>query len=313
MSETASLFSTTTTLYDVPTLRGNYSSGLIPIEDCFLVLFIDHENFKVDVDGFTRAGLPAIYDRTSQPSGSQNALAKMNLKKKRLQVQFPRERLQHARIHRNTPITTLEQLRVLEGNKRSATGRMKTMFDSLENDLVGVQTRIVLDVALSILFRGVGINSPVLFYPPQSVLVTPKWAVSKDGATATSPAQWATVSFISPSEVDSGETKKEAERRYLDSLKIEETEEQKLQRLAILSQRNEEMLHDLLFHLENRGAIWQKAGHATLPSIKNKNPQERPEFVVLGLFPKVSLPLSLNPLPFLSHLSLIRTAIPRTL
>lgn len=310
MSETASLFSTTTTLYDVPTLRGNYSSGggLIPLEDCFLVLFIDHDKFKVNVDEFTRAGFPAAYDRVSEPSGSSqnNTLAKMNLKKKRLQVQFPRECLLHARITRNTPITSLDQLRLLGSSKRSSTGRMMTLFDSLEHDLVGVQTRTVLDVALSILFKGFGINSPIVFYPPQSVLVTPRWAVAKDGATATSNAQWATVSFVSPPSEGNdsgGETRKEAEKRYLESLSSRETGEEILQRLFIPSQRTEEMLNDLLHHLENRGAIWQKAGHATRPSIKNRNPQDRPEFVVLGLFPKVSVSLPLESLMVLFFLS----------
>jgi hypothetical protein len=286
MADTASLFSDTSTLYDVPILQSNGSDPFLPIEDCFAILFIHHDLSKVDPSQLTRAGLPSVYDKSSTPSGSRSALAKVKLKKDRLQVQFPKASLQHAIIDRKEDITTVEQVRKMMQAVRPSRGRLMTMFDSLEDELVGTQTRIIMDVALAFLFRCSDVRNPILFYPASSVLLTPNWAVSKERGMATSDASWATISFMSPAKTESIESKEDAQKRYLADLTRKETEQDILQRLFIPSQESEQLLRGLLNHLESRGAIWSKAGHATRPSIKNGSPKDRPEFVVLGLFPK---------------------------
>lgn len=286
MDDTASLFSDTSTLYDVPILHGDNTQGLIPAEECFVMLFVHHDLFKAEPGQFTRAGLPAVYDRVNQPGASRTKLAKVNLKRQRLQVQFPKESLQHATIDHKKQLDTLQQVATMVQSRKSATGKLKTMFDSLEEEMVGIMTRRIMDVALAVLFRSTDVRNPILYYPASSVLLTPKWAVSKERGMATAEAQWATISFLSPATTATTESKEEAEKRYLENLRHRETDEEILNRLFTPDERSKTMLRKLLDHLETRGAIWSTAGQATRPTIKNSIPRDRPEFIVLGLYPK---------------------------
>lgn len=290
MTDAASLYSTTSTLVDVPDLR---DSGLLPPDDCFAILLIHHDRFKADVEQLTRAGLPSTFGRISLPSTPRLGLGKLN-PKKRLQVQFPRALLQ-ARVDRREDFKTLEEVAKMRASKASTAGKRMTLFETLEDDLVCLHTRRILDIALAMLFQGRDLHSPTLYYPLRSVRNTPLWAAGRGGNFATAPAQWATLTFLSPSPDGEDKIEPDAQSRFLESLKNVETNEQVLERLSAPDQSSRELLQALLSHLESRGALWSRAGQITVPSIKNAHPRRRPEFAVLGLFPEVSVPMETSP------------------
>lgn len=165
-----------------------------------------------------------------------------------------------------------------------------TFFDMLEGDFIGVITRKFLNDTIKVLFEGRGVQSPTFFYPACNLLSTAEWATCKSNQLVSCSVKWETLSFISPLQEEHSSpqgTKKESTSQYLSFLNNEETSEKIVARLNPPDQISKEMMQNFVDYVESRGIVWKKVSQVTIPSIKNRFPRHRPEFVVLGLFPKV--------------------------
>lgn len=167
------------------------------------------------------------------------------------------------------------------------------MFDLMEDDLVSIQTRRMMDTALMILFQARDTHSPTLYYHSSNINFMPAWAVDKNNPQfAAVPAQWATICFLAPQkEIDDGATivegEEEDDEEEGEVERGNESDEQIFKRIFVPDEASEVIMKRLLTHLESRGAMWARVGRYCKPTQSNPNPRSRAEYVVIGLFPKV--------------------------
>lgn len=281
------------TLDDVqPSLDGH---GPLPISECHCILMVQHARYEADTQRLTSLGLPSMYSRLTLPTTSREEANKLHLRKQRLQMQISKKFLQTA-TDPQEQVSVLQQVQRRSASRRKLreeVGTTTTFFDLLEGDLVGVQSRTQLGITVKLLFEGRGLQSPTLFYPRSNVQRAPKWAKCKTDEYAAAPAQWATITFASPSpgsSLEGGGVKytKESEKQCISTLQASESAEQIVARLQPPDTKSCELMQQFLRHLASRGVVWTRAGQGTVPSATNRDPRQRPEFAVLGLFPKVS-------------------------
>lgn len=304
MSDSASLFSTTSTLFESPLTALNFHGGQaqnapssVPIEECWAVLVVNHDRFRADTDLLSRVGLPSTYERSAQPGSSRSGLGKLDLRK-RLQVQIPFAHLQNAIVDRIPPPTTIEEL--IANRPEFKHGRRQSLMELMIEDLVGIRIRRIDAAAIKLLFNGNDVRDATMFFPAHVLLRTPNWATQKKligggGSSqtfASTQVKWATVIFTSPvvpgsaDDNDDKSYRAQREKEVLSKLNTSEPDEEILARSKPPSERNEALLDQLLLYLERRGVVWGKVGHLTKPSILNSDPKIRPQFAVQGMFPE---------------------------
>lgn len=304
MSDSASLFSTTSTLYESPLTALNFHSdqtsnspNSVPIEECWAVLVVNHDRFKADTDLLSRVGLPSTYERTSQPGSSRSGLGKLDLRK-RLQVQIPFAHLQNSNVERIPAPTSIEQL--LANRPVMRHGSRQSLMELMVEDMVGIRIRRVDAAAIKLLFNGNDVRDATIFFPAHVQLRTPNWAMQKrliggggsSQSFASAQVKWATVIFTSPvipgsiDDNDDKEYRAQRQKEVLAKLNVTEPDEEILARSKPPSERNEAILDQLLLYLERRGVVWGKVGHLTKPSLLNSDPKARPQFAVQGMFPE---------------------------
>lgn len=305
MSDSASLFSTTSTLFESPLTALNFHSdqsgnapSSVPIEECWAILVVNHDRFKADTDLLCRVGLPSTYERTSQPGSSRSGLGKLDLRK-RLQVQIPFSHLKSTAVERIPAPTTIEQL--LANRPEFKHGRRQSLMELIVEDLVGIRIRRIDAAAMKLLFNGNDVRDATIFFPAHVLLRTPNWAIQKKliggsgGSSqtfASAQVKWATVIFTSPvvpgsaDDNDDKQYRAQCEKEVLSRLSSTEPDEDILARSKPPSERNEALLDQLLLFLERRGVVWGKVGHCTKPSLLNSDPKIRPQFAVQGMFPE---------------------------
>ncbi|PWN31717.1 uncharacterized protein FA14DRAFT_162633 [Meira miltonrushii] len=304
MSDSASLFSTTSTLFESPYTALNFHSSqagnapnTVPIEECWAVLVVNHDRFKADTKLLSSVGLPSTYERASQPGSSRSGLGKLDLRK-RLQVQIPFTHLQSASVDRIPVPTTIEQL--LANRPEFKYGRRQSLMELMVEDLVGIRIRRIDAAAVKLLFNGNDVRDATIFFPAHVLLRTPNWAVQKkliggggqSQTFASAQVKWATCIFTSPvvpgsaDDNDDKAYRAQREKEILSKLSVGETDDVILARSKPPSERNEALLDKLLLFLERRGVVWCKVGHLAKPSMLNSDPVLRPQFAVQGMFPE---------------------------
>lgn len=282
MSDADSLYSFTDTLVD----RGDFSTTTLASGQDNLGTLVLHQtnSHGLDVRQLERAGLPSAWHRSDRPATMESSPGFHPPKlTKRLHLRVPRDtQLLHAvRIPHVTSLEALAEVR----KQASKTGRLRTIYDSELCELVGRRERTRMHTVVRLLFGTRGIKSSKFFYPPQRVHLP--YSQSAAGV----PVQWATLILTSPpltTEPEESCSPADDLAKTLACLRSK-TDNELLAQLFKPSDHAEAMLDDVLNALEARGGMWTVAAHRSRPQPRNADPQQRPEFVVQGLFPKVRL------------------------
>ncbi|PWN41739.1 hypothetical protein IE81DRAFT_324230 [Ceraceosorus guamensis] len=299
--DTASLFSTTTTLLELPSLTREGTSGFdatslecgggLSAEETFVTFICSYKNYNPD-DHFLklleRVGCPASFGR--------NSATGLTSLKKRLSVQIPRRfLLQSPTFHRN-PRDEAEVQQIVNDTKKKTSEAINTLFDSERPTLLLVREREVLGVIITALLKALDLSNPLFVYPAPSIVQAPKWATVKNAsfmAAASADVKWATLTILTPpAEGHTNEITKEQEAAYLkdqygSGAKPRKTNAELLAAMWEPDDIAEQQLDRVLEALERRGGIWTHAAHRSTPGLRNPDPKQRPEFIVRGVFPLI--------------------------
>lgn len=293
MADTESIFSTSSTLVNTPHLVRSGSSrsqagasnapeaALLPPEDVQMALFIAYDNniMMPEASRLARAGFPAQTTRGNSTPG----IGLFSSMRKRLMVQIPRAYLQdESKIeYLPDPVTASE---ALERRRAFEPKRAGTVWDYLGADVVRIRARRRLELVLQVCFRCMGTRDPLVIIPRQRINAVPARLGQPDGSAKLS-VRWATLQMLSPPPAGQ-KTNTFDEAVASRGTKTNETGEELLAKMFVPLEEAERTLDDVLAHLERRGGIFTNAGHYCQPSGRNPRPWERPEFIVLGLFPE---------------------------
>ncbi|CAO1636457.1 unnamed protein product [Sympodiomycopsis kandeliae] len=311
-SDAASIYSTTETLVDLPTLNNqatdygsansndtDFSGDLSGVQ---LVLYNSYDSVPKEGDRLTRAGFPTTTSRGSATNGLFNTLKSL---RKRLVTQVPLAELNRPYDHVADPQTAEDVQRAIDG-KPSGRG-LATLFQWQLPDLIALRRRTRLSLVLAVLYKTPEVRDPFACYPSHRVVHSPQVYIDKKTGHSKVPVRWATISALAPdravpgadiiSEQDKGKGKSkedyaEVEAFYEANPKLKATYREtgqdifeRVQNFSPVSQETQNELTGLLEHLESRGVIWTDAAVDVRPTIIRQDPYTRNKFLVLGLFP----------------------------
>ncbi|CAO1622892.1 unnamed protein product [Parajaminaea phylloscopi] len=285
MADTASLYSTTDTLVDVPRLPSAAQSDVGPIH---VTVYTAYDRDPVSPDKITRAGFPASRER-GQASSSFNPISAL---RKRLVTQFPVRELRNQWEALPDPQSTDELDQLLA--KRPSPRATYSLWAWERSMLVGVHTRARVSIIEETLFKAIDVRSPFAVYPSSRVISCPAKLQNKAGEVQVD-VKWASLLFCPPEAVERTRAGRKPSQKELDSLwnrypalrpGHKSTTAELLHLLYTPPESSAVQMQKIVEYLESRGGLVSDFGEDCRATTHRTEPRQSPRYHVIGVFPK---------------------------